>query len=61
MISVTRPPTSGVTVTCCTAASEPMPVAERGTASVVASTAATCAGGGLLLAKNLRSPGRGTG
>ena len=51
MISVTRPPTSGVTVTSCTASSEPMPVAERGTIAVVALTAATCAGGGLLLAK----------
>ena len=48
---MTRPPTSGVTVTWCTAASEPMPVGERGTVSVVAVTAATCAGGGLLLAK----------
>jgi len=40
-----------VTVTSCTAASEPIPAAERGTVVMAALTAATCAGGGLLLAK----------
>ena len=50
-ILTTRPPISGLIVTWCTAASEPMAGAKRGTASVLTSTALICAGGGLLVAK----------
>src|SRR4029077_14801415 len=52
LISVTRPLTSAVTLTWCTAASSPTAVNRFGTTSDFASAAVTLAGGGLLLAKN---------
>ena len=52
LISVTRPLTSALTSTWCTAARPPTAVNRFGTTSDFASAALTATGGGLLLAKN---------